>query len=111
MSTVARRFLARRSLQDRRIVPRSTDRTSPASPTGLTGDTSPQCGSAFFTWTDGEPAMDVESYEDGHFVGVWRDEEFKTSFGRRSYTVCFVDQAGNTSADSPPVILDPGTRC
>ena len=55
--------------------------------------------------------MDVEIFEDGHFLGVWREEAFTTSFGRRSYTVRFVDQAGNSSADSPPVILDHGMRC
>jgi chitinase len=92
-------------------LPPSTDTTAPAPPTGLTGDTSPQCASAFFTWTGDETGMDVEIYEDGHVLGVWRDEAFKTSFGRRSYTVRFVDQAGNSSADSPPVTLDHGMRC
>ena len=92
-------------------LPPSADTTAPAPPTGLTGDTSPQCASAMFSWTGGEPGMDVEIYEDGHLLGVWRDEEFKTSFGRRGYTVRFVDQAGNTSADSPRVILDHGNRC
>lgn len=93
------------------MLPPSTDTTPPAPPTGLTGDTSSHCASAMFTWTGGEPGMDVEIYEDGHFLGVWRDEPFNTSFGRRSYTVRFVDQAGNTSADSPPVILEHGMRC
>jgi chitodextrinase len=92
-------------------LPPSTDTTPPVPPTALTGDTSSHCASAFFSWTGGEPGMDVEIYEDGHLLGVWRDEAFNTSFGRRSYTVRFVDQAGNTSADSPPVILDHGMRC
>ena len=78
----------------------------------LTGDTSPNCAFAFFTWTGGggEPG-DVEIYEDGHFLDVWRDEAFMTSFGRHDYTVRYVDSAGNTSAPSPPVTLDHGMRC
>jgi chitinase len=93
-------------------LPPSADTTPPAAPTGLTGDTSPNCAFAFFTWTGsaGETA-DVEIYEDGHFSGVWRDEAFMTSFGRRTYTVRYVDSAGNRSAESPPATLDHGMRC
>ena len=91
---------------------RAATRPRPAPATGLTGDTSPNCAFAFFTWTGGggEPG-DVEIYEDGHFSSVWRDEAFMTSFGRRTYTVRYVDSAGNRSADSPPVTLDHGMRC
>jgi hypothetical protein len=66
-----------------------------------------------FTWTDPsfQTGIDVEVFEDGHFLGVYGDGEFKTSFGRRSYTVRFVDQAGNSSADSPASVLDHGMRC
>ena len=92
-------------------LPPSSDVTPPAPATGLTGDTSPNCGFAFFEWTGGGGGVDVEIYEDGHFLDVWRDEAFMTSFGRHSYTVRYVDAAGNTSPDSPAVVLDHGLRC
>jgi hypothetical protein len=93
-------------------LPPSSDTTPPQAPTGLTGDTSPNCAFAFFNAIGGggEPG-DIEVYEDGHFSGVYRDEAFMTSFGRRTYTVRYVDQAGNASADSPPTTLDHGMRC
>lgn len=93
-------------------LPPSGDTTPPAPATSLTGDTSPNCAFAFFTWTGGggEPG-DVEIYEDGHYLDVWRDKAFMTSFGRHDYTVRYVDTAGNTSAPSPPVTLDHGVRC
>ena len=76
-------------------LPPSTDTTPPAPADVLTGDTSPNCAFAFFTWTGGGgEAGDVEIFEDGHFIGVWRDEAFMTSFGRRTYTVRYVDRAG-----------------
>jgi chitodextrinase len=90
----------------------STDTTAPTAPTGLTGDTSPNCAFAFFTFTGaaGEPG-DIEIFEDGHFAGVYNDEAFMTSFGRRTYTARYVDRAGNSSADSPSTVLDHGMRC
>ena len=93
-------------------LPPSSDAIPPQAPTGLAGDTSPNCAFAFFTWTGGGGEQtDVEIYEDGLFSGVWRDEAFMTSFGRRTYTVRYVDTAGNRSAESPPVTLDHGMRC
>ncbi len=90
----------------------STDTTPPAPATSLTGDTSPNCAFAFFTWMGGGgEAGDVEIFEDGRFAGVWNDEAFMTSFGRRTYTIRYVDRAGNSSADSPAAILDHGMRC
>jgi chitodextrinase len=90
----------------------SSDTTPMPPATSLTGDTSPNCAFAFFTWMGGggEPG-DVEIFEDGHFAGVWNDEAFMTSFGRRTYTVRYVDRAGNSSADSPATVLDHGMRC
>jgi chitodextrinase len=94
-------------------LPPSGDTTAPVPPTALFGDTSPQCGQAFFTWTDPafQTGIDAEVFEDGHFLGVAGLGEFTTSFDRRSYTVRFVDQAGNSSVDSPAVTLDHGNRC
>jgi fibronectin type 3 domain-containing protein len=93
-------------------LPASSDTTPPAPPTALTGDTSPNCAFAFFQWSGGggEP-FDVEIFEDGHFLDVWNDEAFMTSFGRHTYTVRYVDRAGNSSAPSPGVVLDHGMRC
>jgi chitodextrinase len=93
-------------------LPPSTDADPPAAMTALTGDTSPNCAFAFFTFTGagGEPG-DIEIFEDGHFIGVWRDEAFMTSFGRRTYTARYVDRAGNPSAQSPATTLDHGMRC
>jgi chitodextrinase len=90
----------------------SSDTTPMPAATSLTGDTSPNCAFAFFTWMGGGGEMgDVEIFEDGHFAGVWRDEAFMTSFGRRTYTVRYVDRAGNSSTDSPATVLDHGMRC
>ncbi len=91
--------------------PASSDTTPPTAATSLSGDTSPNCAFAFFSWAGGSGGNDVEIYEDGHFLDVWRDEAFMTSFGRHSYTVRYVDLAGNTSPDSPATILDHGMRC
>ena len=91
--------------------PPSSDTTPPPAATALTGDTSPNCAFAFFGWSHPGGGNDVEIYEDGHFLDVWRDEAFMISFGRHAYTVRVVDPAGNTSAESAPVTLDSEMNC
>jgi chitodextrinase len=93
-------------------LPPSTDTTPPAAPTGLSGDTSPNCAFAFFTTVGAGPeGGDIEIFEDGRFAGVYREEAFMTSFGRRTYTARYVDRAGNASGFSPATVLDHGMRC
>jgi chitodextrinase len=93
--------------------PPSTDTTPPAAPTGLEGDTSPHCAFAFFNTFGAGPESggDIEIFEDGRFAGVYREEAFMTSFGRRTYTARYVDRAGNASGHSPAIVLDHGMRC
>ena len=113
--TVRNRDEAGNRLRGRPTRSRSRCRPAPTRPRRRradrrsTGDTSPNCAFAFFTWIGGGlEAGDVEIFEDGRFAGVWSDEAFMTSFGRRTYTVRYVDRAGNAAAISPAG--DPGPR-
>jgi chitodextrinase len=92
-------------------LPPSADTVPPTAPTLLSGfDTG--CAWLDLQWgrsTDGVDAtLEYEIWEDGAFLGLWRDEVFEVDFGRHSYVVKAVDRSGNTSASSNELVLDMG---
>jgi hypothetical protein len=94
-------------------LPPSTDTVPPSTPTMLTGfDTG--CAWLDLSWgrstddVDHPTGLEYEIWEDGTFLGLWRDEVFEVNFGRHSYVVKAVDRSGNTSAPSNELELDNG---
>jgi hypothetical protein len=92
-------------------LPPSTDVVAPSAPTFLSGsDTG--CAWLDLQWgrssDDVDTALEYEIWEDGAFLGLWRDEVFEVNFGRHSYVVKAVDRSGNTSAPSNALMLDMG---
>ena len=95
----------------------SADVTPPSAPVNFMAGNSPGC--AFLDiWVgsstdnvDSPGQLEFEVYEDGIFIGIYRNEAFEASFGRHSHYLRAVDRAGNRSAPSNEVVLDNGLDC